>query len=146
MWAAVGQQEEKADSFGILFESLSKNDFSTQFNLCQEAVEHGIIFDKRKALQEMYRVLKAGSRISVLDFNKSTLPVTTFIQEWMIDNVVVPVATSNGLEEEYRYLKSSIREFLTGKELERLALEVGFSEGRHYEIGGGLMGDLVAKR
>ncbi|KAM6562247.1 hypothetical protein CsatB_022245 [Cannabis sativa] len=104
------------------------------------------VVDKRKALQEMYRVLKAGSRISVLDFNKSTLPVTTFIQEWMIDNVVVPVATSNGLEEEYRYLKSSIREFLTGKELEKLALEVGFSEGRHYEIGGGLMGDLVAKR
>ncbi|XP_062110368.1 2-phytyl-1,4-beta-naphthoquinone methyltransferase, chloroplastic [Humulus lupulus] len=104
------------------------------------------VVDKRKALQEMYRVLKAGSRVSILDFNKSTLPVSTFIQEWMIDNVVVPVATSYGLEQEYRYLKSSIREFLTGKELEKLALEVGFFEGRHYEIGGGLMGDLVAKR
>ncbi|PON44864.1 Methyltransferase [Parasponia andersonii] len=104
------------------------------------------VVDKRKALQEMYRVLKAGSRVSILDFNKSTKPVTTLIQEWMIDSVVVPVATSYGLEEEYRYLKSSIREFLTGKELEKLALEVGFSKGRHYEIGGGLMGNLVATR
>jgi len=32
----------------------------------------------------------------------------------MIDNVVVPVASGYGLSEEYRYLKSSIREFLTG--------------------------------
>jgi len=32
----------------------------------------------------------------------------------MIDNVVVPVASGYGLSEEYRYLKSSVREFLTG--------------------------------
>lgn len=32
----------------------------------------------------------------------------------MIDNVVVPVASDYGFSEEYRYLKSSIREFLTG--------------------------------
>ncbi|KAH1260120.1 2-phytyl-1,4-beta-naphthoquinone methyltransferase, chloroplastic [Glycine max] len=79
------------------------------------------VVDKQKAMQEIFR-------------------------EWMIDNIVVPVATGYGLSEEYRYLKSSIREFLTGKELEKLALEVGFSAARHYEIGGGLMGCLVAKR
>lgn len=33
-----------------------------------------------------------------------------------------------------------------GKELEMLALEVGFSRARHFEIGGGLMGVLVATR
>lgn len=33
----------------------------------------------------------------------------------MIDNVVVPVATVYGLADEYKYLKSSIQEFLTGK-------------------------------
>ena len=32
----------------------------------------------------------------------------------MIDNVVVPVAGSYGLADEYLYLKGSIREFLTG--------------------------------
>lgn len=37
------------------------------------------------------------------------------IQEWMIDNVVVPAATVYGLADEYKYLKSSIQEFLTGK-------------------------------
>uniref|UniRef100_A0A2N9IQ97 ELK domain-containing protein n=1 Tax=Fagus sylvatica TaxID=28930 RepID=A0A2N9IQ97_FAGSY len=104
------------------------------------------VVDKERAMQEMFRVLKPGSRASVLDFNKSTQPFTDLIQEWMIDNVVVPVATGYGLAKEYEYLKSSIKEFLTGKELERLALQVGFSNATHYEISGGLMGNLVATR
>ncbi|KAK6252507.1 hypothetical protein QUC31_014227 [Theobroma cacao] len=104
------------------------------------------VVDRRKALQEMFRVLKPGSRVSILDFNKSTQPLTALFQEWMIDNVVVPTATVYGLAKEYKYLKASINEFLTGKELEKLALETGFSNARHYEIGGGLMGNLVAAR
>jgi hypothetical protein len=31
-----------------------------------------------------------------------------------------------------------------GEELEKLAKEAGFSGARHYELGGGLMGNLVA--
>ncbi|KAL6351461.1 hypothetical protein AAG906_040815 [Vitis piasezkii] len=104
------------------------------------------VLDRGKAMQEMFRVLKPGSRVSILDFNKSTKPSITSIQEWMIDNVVVPVATGYGLADEYAYLKSSVQEFLTGKELEKLALEMGFSNAKHYEIGGGIMGNLVAKR
>ncbi|XP_030545084.1 2-phytyl-1,4-beta-naphthoquinone methyltransferase, chloroplastic [Rhodamnia argentea] len=104
------------------------------------------VVDKPKAMREMYRVVKPGCRICVLDFNKSTHPLTTSFQEWMIDNVVVPVATGYELGKEYEYLKSSINEFLTGKELEKLALESGFSNGKHYEISGGLMGILVATR
>ncbi|KAA3465797.1 2-phytyl-1,4-beta-naphthoquinone methyltransferase, chloroplastic-like [Gossypium australe] len=104
------------------------------------------VIDKRRAMQEMFRVLKPGSRVSILDFNKSMQPFTALFQEWMIDNVVVPTATVYGLAKEYQYLKTSIDEFLTGKELEKLALDAGFSYARHYEISGGLMGDLVAAR
>ncbi|XP_077244197.1 S-adenosyl-L-methionine-dependent methyltransferases superfamily protein [Tasmannia lanceolata] len=104
------------------------------------------LVDKHIAMKEMFRVLKPGSRVSVLDFNKSTDAFTTLVQEWMIDNVVVPVANSSGLGKEYAYLKSSINDFLTGKELEKLAKGVGFSYAKHYEIGGGLMGTLVATR
>ncbi|XP_044490490.1 2-phytyl-1,4-beta-naphthoquinone methyltransferase, chloroplastic [Mangifera indica] len=104
------------------------------------------VVDKCKALQEIFRVLKPGTTVSILDFNRSTRPFTAMIQEWMIDNVVVPVASGYGLAKEYEYLKSSIKEFLTGKELEELALEVGFSRAKHYEISGGLMGNLVATR
>ncbi|XP_068641377.1 2-phytyl-1,4-beta-naphthoquinone methyltransferase, chloroplastic isoform X2 [Aristolochia californica] len=104
------------------------------------------LIDKRVAMKEIHRVLRPGSRVSILDFNKSTNTYVTLLQEWMLDNVVVPVATSYGLTEQYKYLKSSIRDFLTGPEQEKLAKEVGFGNAKHYEIGGGLMGALVATR
>ncbi|KAL6969426.1 nicotinamide N-methyltransferase [Sarracenia purpurea var. burkii] len=102
--------------------------------------------DFDKAMEEMYRVLKPGSKASILDFNKSTDTLISSIQEWMIDNVVVPVAAGYGLAKEYKYLKKSIQEFSTGKELEKLALDAGFSNAKHYEISGALMGNLVATR
>ncbi|XP_015965030.1 2-phytyl-1,4-beta-naphthoquinone methyltransferase, chloroplastic-like [Arachis duranensis] len=104
------------------------------------------VVDRPKAMQEILRVLKAGSRVAILDFNKSEELLTSTITEWIIDNVVVPVASAYGLLEDYKYLKTSIRGFLTGKELEKLALEVGFSSARHYELSGGLMGCMVAMR
>ncbi|KAM2333992.1 hypothetical protein ACFXTH_011602 [Malus domestica] len=111
-------------------------------------------------MEEMLRVLKAGSirpplmddavvlgsRVSIRDFNKGINPIVSSVQELMIDNVVVLVASDFGLEEDYKYLKSSIREFLTGDKLEKLALDVGFSSATYYEIGGSLMGNLVAIR
>ncbi|KAG9449843.1 hypothetical protein H6P81_009808 [Aristolochia fimbriata] len=104
------------------------------------------LIDKWAAMKEIHRVLRPGSRVSILDFNKSTDIYITLLQEWMLDNVVVPVATSYGLTEQYKYLKSSIRDFLTGPEQEKLAKDVGFAKAKHYEIGGGLMGALVATR
>ncbi|KAM7250982.1 hypothetical protein ACFE04_022865 [Oxalis oulophora] len=104
------------------------------------------VVDRHRAMQEIFRVLKPGARVSVLDFNKSTEFLTTFFQEWMISNVVVPAASVYGIADEYEYLKRSIKEFLTGKELEKLALDARFSQAIHYEIGGGLMGNLVATR
>ncbi|KAL0447145.1 UNVERIFIED_CONTAM: 2-phytyl-1,4-beta-naphthoquinone methyltransferase, chloroplastic [Sesamum latifolium] len=104
------------------------------------------VVDRKKALEEMCRVLKPGTKVSILDFNKSTNPLTSSIQDWMIDNVVVPVASGYGLASEYQYLKNSIKEYLTGMELEKLALQAGFSEATHYEISTGFMGNLVATR
>ncbi|KAL7149136.1 hypothetical protein ABFS83_05G019200 [Erythranthe nasuta] len=104
------------------------------------------VVHRKKSLEEMCRVLKPGSKVSVLDFNKSTSPLTSSLQDWMIDNVVVPVANGYGLASEYRYLKNSIKEYLSGIELEKLAFEAGFSEGKHYEIDAGFMGNLVATR
>lgn len=38
------------------------------------------VVDRLKAMEEMYRVLKPGSKVSVLDFNKSTDPFSASIQ------------------------------------------------------------------
>ncbi|GFP88013.1 2-phytyl-1 4-beta-naphthoquinone methyltransferase chloroplastic [Phtheirospermum japonicum] len=102
------------------------------------------VLDRKKALEEMVRVLKPGAKLSVLDFNKNTNQLICKIQDWMIDYVIVPVASWYGFTSEYKYLKNSIKEYLTGSELEKLALEAGFSEAKHYPIAGGAMGNLVA--
>lgn len=104
------------------------------------------VIDRPKGMMEMSRVLKPSSKVSVLDFNKNTHPFTTSVQEWLLDNVVVSVASGYDLASEYQYLKNSIREYLTGDELEKLALESGFSDAKHYEMNFGLMGNLVATR
>ncbi|KAG8383192.1 hypothetical protein BUALT_Bualt05G0159000 [Buddleja alternifolia] len=104
------------------------------------------IVDRKKALEEMLRVLKPGSKVSFLDFNKSTSPLTSTIQDWLIDYVFVPVASGYGLASEYRFLKTTVKEYLTGNELEKLALEAGFFEAKFFEIGHGFMGNLVATR
>lgn len=104
------------------------------------------VIDFQKAMEETFRVLKPGSTASVLEFNKSSDILVTSIRDWIIDSVVVPTASVYGVAEEYKYLKSSIQGFITGRELEKLALESGFSKAKHYEIIRGLMGNLVATK
>lgn len=95
------------------------------------------------ALEQIRNVLKPGSRASVLDFNRSENESILGFQGWMLDNLVVPVASQFGMQDEYAYLKTSIARFPTGREQETIAKEVGFSKAVHYELAGGLMGVLV---
>ncbi|CAA0235861.1 UbiE/COQ5 methyltransferase [Arabidopsis suecica] len=148
---AATRQSLKARSCYKCIEWIEGDAIDLPFDDCEfDAVTMGYglrnVVDRLRAMKEMYRVLKPGSRVSILDFNKSNQSVTTFMQGWMIDNVVVPVATVYDLAKEYEYLKYSINGYLTGEELETLALEAGFSSACHYEISGGFMGNLVAMR
>lgn len=106
------------------------------------------VTDREKALSEIYRVLKPQKWAAILDFNHSSNDVVDSIQSFVLENVVVPVARDRGLEKEYEYLRPSILSFPTGKEQEILALQAGFSQATHYEIGSSLgnMGVLVVKK
>ncbi|KAK3237463.1 hypothetical protein CYMTET_52463 [Cymbomonas tetramitiformis] len=100
--------------------------------------------DVPTTLRELCRVLKPGCTAAVLDFNRPEDANIGAVQDFFLDNLVVPLARANGVAEEYEYLKPSIARFPTGPEQEELALEAGFTEGVHYELTGGLMGCLVA--
>mmetsp|Transcript_13132 Transcript_13132/g.15898 ORF Transcript_13132/g.15898 Transcript_13132/m.15898 type:complete len:320 (+) Transcript_13132:407-1366(+) len=102
------------------------------------------VTDIPRCLEELSRVLKPSASVAILDFNRPMDMPTQNLQSFMLDNVVVPVATAAGVPEEYEYLKPSIAAFPTGPEQEKLALEAGFKEAIHYELMGGLMGCLVA--
>lgn len=101
--------------------------------------------DKRRMLCELARVLCPGSKAVVLDFNcagNESHPISV-VQKLALTRGVVPVAECLGVGAEYEYLWPSIRNFATGEEQERLALDCGFSCARHVPVGFGLMGVLA---
>ena len=65
-------------------------------------------------MQELYRVLKPGSKVAVLDFNNTDDPLVDQFQAFSLENIVVPAARLYGLAEEYEYLRPSIKQFATG--------------------------------
>lgn len=104
------------------------------------------VADIPTALKELHRVLKPGASAAILDFNNSTNATIDGAQEFFLSQLVVPAARVYGLEQEYEYLRPSIKAFPTGPVQEQLALEAGFASAKHFEVGFGLMGCLVATK
>jgi demethylphylloquinol methyltransferase len=104
------------------------------------------VFDIPRSLQEIYRVLKPGAKAAILDFHRPKNKQLRSVQQWYLDNCVVPIATNLGLKEEYAYISPSLDRFPIGKEQIDLALEAGFMNATHYPIANGMMGVLVVIR
>ncbi len=102
--------------------------------------------DRLTALTEMYRVLKPGSRASILDFGKPQDEWAQSFQAWYLQSVVVPTATAYGLAADYAYISLSLEQFLTGSEQLELATSVGFKDSTYYPLFWGLMGVLVIQK
>jgi demethylphylloquinol methyltransferase len=97
-------------------------------------------------LQELVRVLKPGAIATILDFHRPSDPVMQAFQRWYLENVVVNLASQQGVRDEYAYIQSSLERFPRGLEQEQLAISAGFTKARHYPLAGGMMGILVLQK
>lgn len=104
------------------------------------------VTDIHRSLGELHRVLKPGATAAILDFHRPSNPTIQAVQQWILQTIVVPVATANGLQDEYAYILPSLEKFPQGPEQIRLAQQAGFAQATHYPIAGGIMGVLVVTK
>ncbi len=98
------------------------------------------VTDKQRALESMYRVLKPGGRLLVLEFSKPVLPllekaydVYSFTALPLMGRIIANDADS------YRYLAESIRMHPDQDTLESMMREAGFERTGYQNFTGGVV-------
>lgn len=129
----------EADALALPFET-------AQFDAVTMGYGLRNVTDIPRSLGELYRVLKPGAKVAILDFHRPASPLMQRFQQWYLDQIVVPAADRHGLTADYAYISPSLDRFPVGSEQVNLAKQAGFSQATHFAIAGGLMGVLVACR
>ena len=98
------------------------------------------VTDKDKALASMYRVLKPGGRLLVLEFSKPTVPGLSPLYD-LYSFTMLPLMGRlvTGDAESYRYLAESIRMHPNQETLKGMMETVGFDRVEYFNLTGGIV-------
>lgn len=93
------------------------------------------IQDKSKALSEMYRVLKPGGKLVCLELSKPNIPILNDIYD-LYFNYVLPAIGSIGTGDKkaYYYLRDSVNNFMSKKELKEKFKDSGFRNSEYKSL------------
>ena len=98
------------------------------------------VTDKAKALEAMYRVLKPGGRVLVLEFSKPVIPGLKQIYDFYSFNVLPLMGRLIAKDEKsYRYLAESIRMHPDQENLRMMMEQAGFEDCDYFNLTGGIV-------
>ena len=92
------------------------------------------------ALRSMYRVLKPGGRLLVLEFSKPVLPGLDKVYDFYSFNILPKMGKAiAGDEDSYRYLAESIRMHPDQETLKQMMVDAGFERVTYHNMTGGIV-------
>lgn len=98
------------------------------------------VTDKAAALESMFRVLRPGGRLLVLEFSRPVAPGLKPLYDFYSFSVLPWLGQRvAGDEESYRYLAESIRRFPDQTALLEMMQSAGFEDCRHHNLSGGIV-------
>jgi len=93
-----------------------------------------------EALASMYRVLKPGGRLLILEFSKPVMPGLDKVYDFYSFNILPKMGKLiAGDEESYRYLAESIRMHPDQDTLKQMMVDAGFERCTYHNMTGGIV-------
>jgi demethylmenaquinone methyltransferase/2-methoxy-6-polyprenyl-1,4-benzoquinol methylase len=113
---------------------------SNQFDCITIAFGLRNVTNKLAALQSMYRVLKPGGKLLILEFSKPTLPLASKLYDLYSFNVIPKMGGFIANDRDsYQYLVESIRMHPDQESLKKLMQEAGFEDVTYFNLTGGVV-------
>lgn len=98
------------------------------------------VTNKEQALQSIYRCLKPGGKLLILEFSQPTSELLRKIYDGYSFNVIPKLGELIADDKEsYQYLVESIRQHPPQEELKAMMLEAGFDKVKYHNLTGGVV-------